>query len=145
MKSIINRLLVVFLALVVVFAAIALVACDPQTDTPNSNKPISGKPSNNNSQINPPLSAIDVTSISVSLSQLNMTVGEQQHVSVSVFPSNASDKSVVWKSSNASVATVSDGIITALSNGTAIITATSSNGKSATCSITVKTEVDSGR
>ena len=53
-------------------------------------------------------------------------------------PTNASDRSVTWTSSNTSVATVSsNGLVTAVKKGTATITARSVNGKTATCTITV--------
>ena len=52
-------------------------------------------------------------------------------------PSNTTD-TVSWKSSNTDIATVSNGVVTAKGNGTCTITATC-GGKSATCSVTVKT------
>lgn len=62
-------------------------------------------------------------------------------LTVTVTPENASDKSVIWKSSDAEVATVSsDGVVTAVNVGTATITvaAKDGSGKKATCTITVK-------
>ncbi|MBP5632809.1 MAG: Ig-like domain-containing protein, partial [Clostridia bacterium] len=51
---------------------------------------------------------------------------------------SASDgASVTWSTSNSSVATVSNGTITAKSTGTAVITASTSSGASATCTVTV--------
>ncbi len=51
-------------------------------------------------------------------------------------PQNASDKTVEWSTSNRYVATVSDGVVTALAEGTAVITATAS-GIAASCTVTV--------
>lgn len=53
-------------------------------------------------------------------------------------PSNASNKGVTWSSDDESVATVSDGVITSVSAGTANITVTTvDGGKTATCEVTV--------
>lgn len=60
-------------------------------------------------------------------------------LTATVGPSNTNNKAIIWTSSNPNVATVNDGLITAVGVGTAIITATTSDGnKSASCSVTVK-------
>ncbi len=53
-----------------------------------------------------------------------LTPGDVTQVNVQFFPENVSDKSVVWTSSDENVATVSNGTVTALKPGNAIITAT---------------------
>ena len=53
-------------------------------------------------------------------------------------PSNATNKSISWSSSNASVATVSNGVITARKAGTATITASAADGKKAYVSVIVR-------
>ena len=58
-------------------------------------------------------------------------------MTATIAPSNATNKTVTWTSSNTSVATVSSGKVTAVAAGTATITAKSSNGKTATCKVTV--------
>ncbi len=80
---------------------------------------------------------------SISLNNISATLlkkGATTTLIPTVLPSNATDKSVSWKSSNTSVATVSQsGVVTAVANGTATITATTKSGvKTATCSITVR-------
>lgn len=51
---------------------------------------------------------------------------------------NTTTEAVIWTSSNLNVATVNNGVITAVGVGTAIITATTLDGnKSASCSVTV--------
>ena len=65
------------------------------------------------------------TSISLSQSSLTLTVGQQsQQITVTAQPAKASTE-VTWSTSNSSVATVSNGVVTAKAQGTATITATS--------------------
>lgn len=81
---------------------------------------------------------INVSSISLSPSSLTMEIGEQKTIIPTVLPNNATDKTVVWKSENPSVATVGNGIVKALSIGTASISATSADGEiKAVCPLTV--------
>ena len=81
---------------------------------------------------------IEVQAISLNKSTLTLNEGEKEALAVNFVPNNATDKTITWSSSNNSVATVdSYGTITAVSAGNAIITATSTNGKTATCNVTV--------
>lgn len=84
--------------------------------------------------------AIPVSSIAISQANLSLTERETAMLSATVSPANATNKDVVWSSSNSAVASVnSDGTVTAKSAGTATITAkTADGGKTATCSVTVK-------
>ena len=84
---------------------------------------------------------IEVTSISLSQTSLTLEIGESQTLTATVLPSNATDKSVTWTSSVQSVATVANGKVTAVGSGTATITAATSNGKKATCNVTVDAAV----
>ena len=77
------------------------------------------------------------TSIKLNQTSLTLGVGESYTLTKSVSPSNAST-SYTWNSSNTSVATVSNGKVTAKNSGTANITVKTSNGKTATCKVTVK-------
>ena len=84
------------------------------------------------------------TSISIDYSELSLEKGKTQYLKATVTPTEAL-QSVTWKSSNESVATVSEnGLVTAKSNGTARITATTADGSnlSATCTVTVTIPVD---
>ena len=84
------------------------------------------------------------TSISIDYSELSLEIGQTQYLKATVTPTEAL-QSVTWKSSNESVATVSEnGLVTAKSNGTARITATTADGSnlSATCTVTVMIPVD---
>ena len=81
---------------------------------------------------------ITVTSITLDPVSLTMTAGQTATINVSISPANASNKTVVWESSNTAVATVEGGKVTALSQGTATITAkTADGGKQAKCSVEV--------
>ena len=83
---------------------------------------------------------VSVTGVSLDKTSLSMTVGDTQTLTATVTPSNATDKSVTWKSSNTAVSTVSSsGVVTAKAAGTATITVTTNDGaKTATCSVTVQ-------
>ena len=82
-------------------------------------------------------SSVPVSSIKISETSKNMVVDGKFTLTASVSPSNATNKTITWTSSNSSVATVSSGKVTAKSPGTTTITAKSSNGKTAKCTITV--------
>ena len=86
---------------------------------------------------------IRVIFISLSKSTLELTVGDQASLDATITPDNATKKKISWSSSKESVATVTpDGIVEAVSAGTAFITATSEDSSvSATCVITVKEKV----
>ena len=69
-------------------------------------------------------------------------VGAQLQLNATVSPENTTDKNVVWASSDPSVATVDEnGLVKAIAKGEAKITASSSNGKSAECAVTVSVPV----
>ena len=84
-----------------------------------------------------PTPVVDVTGVTVSKSSVTVKTGETVTVNATVTPSNATNKSIKWTSSNTSVATVSNGTVKAVAKGTATITATSANGKTATATVTV--------
>lgn len=83
---------------------------------------------------------IKVESIHFDKTSITLYVGESDSIMTEVKPSDAADKSLAWSSSDSAVVSVSDGKITALSKGTATITATAKDGSgiSANCSVTVK-------
>lgn len=80
---------------------------------------------------------VEVVSVSLDKTSLTLKIGESETLTAIVLPSNATDKSVTWTSSDQSVATVVNGKITAVGGGTATITALSSGGKMAQCMVTV--------
>ncbi len=83
---------------------------------------------------------VEVTSISFESNNINMNVGKLYNLKsrMTIKPDNATNKTVTWTSSNTSVATVKDGVVTALKAGTATVTAKSNNGKTATCTFVIK-------
>lgn len=89
------------------------------------------------------ISVTPVTGVSLNKSSLALDVNTTSQLTATVSPSNATNKSVSWTSSDESVATVSSsGLVTAVGNGTATITVTtSSGGYTATCKVTVTTPV----
>lgn len=78
---------------------------------------------------------IPCTGITLSKTSLSFTNTTNQTLTATVTPNNTTDK-VVWTSNNNAVATVTNGVVKPLSNGSATITATCGS-KSATCSVTV--------
>ena len=82
---------------------------------------------------------VAVTSVALDQTTLSLVNGTTATLTATVSPDNATDKTVTWSSSNTSVATVSNGTVTAKSVGTATITVKTVDGnKTATCSVTVK-------
>jgi uncharacterized repeat protein (TIGR02543 family) len=83
--------------------------------------------------------AIAVTSVSLNKTSATLTEGETEQLTPTINPSGATNQNVTWSSSKPSVATVSSaGLITAVAEGTAIITVKTVDGeKTATCTVTV--------
>ncbi len=80
----------------------------------------------------------EVTSVTLNKYTLNLEVGKTGKLTATVLPASATDKSITWSSSKPDVASVSsNGTVTAKKAGTAVITATATNGKSASCTVTV--------
>ena len=81
---------------------------------------------------------VPVTSVSLDKTSLGLTEGDTETLTATVEPSDATNKNVTWSTSDASIATVTDGVVTAVAPGTATITVTTEDGnKAATCAVTV--------
>jgi 5-hydroxyisourate hydrolase-like protein (transthyretin family) len=82
---------------------------------------------------------VAATSISLDKSTSALNVGSSEQLIATVSPSNASNKNVIWSSSNTAIATVSSGgLVTAVAQGSATITAKSEDGNyTASCVYTV--------
>ena len=91
------------------------------------------------------ITAIDSFTISPKTATINMNNDNKQvTLSYEILPANAEeDKTVTWTSSDDSIATVVDGVVTGEGNGTATITASLPNGMSDTAVITVVTPITS--
>ena len=84
---------------------------------------------------------IEVTSVTLNKAELTLTEGDSETLSATVKPDDATDKTVMWSSSDASVASVNaNGKVTALKEGKATITAKAGE-KSATCAVNVSRKV----
>jgi uncharacterized protein (TIGR02145 family) len=86
-----------------------------------------------------------VANISLNKNTLSLIVGETETLTVTLFPENAANKTITWSSRSPAVATVTeDGLITAISAGTATITAQAGE-KTTTCKVNVIYEKDGVR
>jgi len=91
--------------------------------------------------VTPPPAKVEVDKITLNRSSVSIMKKKTVKLTANIFPSNASDMSVTFKSSKPSVASVDkNGKVTGKKAGKAVITATASNGKSASCKITVTTD-----
>ena len=113
--------------------AMSVTACNAPTSRPSE-----GGHSGDHSQ-----SQVEtaVNGVTLSYETLTMYKGKSATLKATVTPDTALNKEVSWTSSNESVATVNNGVITAISEGTTVITVkTSEGGYTATCALTVITE-----
>ena len=106
--------------LVAIATVFFLVSCEPEPD--------------------PVPQVIKVEKVTIDPSSVTLNVGETTTLTASVSPSNATDKTVSWLSTNTSVVTVSNGTVTAVGEGRAEITATA-GGKTGSCSIQVENKI----
>lgn len=81
---------------------------------------------------------VPVESISLNYTETTIEIGNTKTLVVTFNPVYATDKTITWTSTNSSVASVDNGVVTANAIGTATITAATSNGKTATCAVTVE-------
>lgn len=80
---------------------------------------------------------IEIENATLNYTEVELNVGAFINLEVTFEPHNATFKDVVWTSSDESIATVNNGLVTATGAGNAIITATLSNGIELTCSVNV--------
>ena len=80
---------------------------------------------------------VEVESIALDPAELTLEVGKNKTLIPVFTPAYAVDQTLTWESNKESIVSVTDGVISANAVGEAVITATSENGKTATCAITV--------
>ena len=96
------------------------ISCQPETEEKKEDVPV------------------EVTEITLDKNLLTLTPGKTETLTATILPSNADNKEVKWFSSDETVATVENGIVTGLAYGYATITASTSNKKTATCTVEIK-------
>ena len=79
---------------------------------------------------------VPATGVTLDKTELSLTEGESATLTATVEPENATDKAIVWTSSDNAVATVENGVVTAVKAGRATITAACGSAK-AECTVTV--------
>ena len=84
------------------------------------------------------LAPVAVTDVTLNKSAMTLLVGRTETLTATVAPEDATNKDIVWTSSDESVATVKNGVVTAVAKGTADITVTTADGNhQATCKVKV--------
>lgn len=82
---------------------------------------------------------INVESVSLNKTSTTIKVGASETLTATVLPANAANKNVTWTSDKTNIATVNNGVVTGIAEGTAVITVTTEDGgKTATCTVTVQ-------
>ena len=115
-------------ALTAALLTMTMISCGPDAlDTPGGGSGQTGP------------ATVAVTGVSLNKTSLNLVEGSSETLTATVAPSNATNKTVSWKSSDVSTASVDDsGKVTAVKAGSATITVTTADGsKTATCSVTI--------
>ena len=98
----------------------------------------SGNADNDDNVDNQTPSTISVESVNLNTDSINLAIGETKTLTATIKPSDASDKSITWESSKVEVATVSDGVVTAVALGKSVIKVKTVDGNFvAECNVTV--------
>ena len=81
---------------------------------------------------------VRTTGVTLDESAIVIYEGKSETLTATVSPENATDKSVAWSSDDPGIASVADGVITGVSEGTTVIRAVTNDGSfEATCNVTV--------
>ena len=81
---------------------------------------------------------IEVTAVSLDKTEATVKVGKSLQLTATIEPSGATDQKLEWTSSDSDIAIVTDGRVTGVAPGEVTITVKTTNGKTATCTITVE-------
>ncbi len=99
---------------------------------------VSGREVVKSSAVSAKTQAVLADSISLSKDSLEIKKGAvSEALTVTFLPANTSDQSVTWSSEDEGIATVENGVVTGVKAGTVNIVATTKNGKTASCAVTV--------
>ncbi len=85
------------------------------------------------------LPPIEVTSVALNKSTLKLDINGTETLIASITPADATDKTITWSCNKTNIATVdANGMVTGIANGTCVITATSANGKTSGCNVSIE-------
>ena len=88
------------------------------------------------------VASVDATGVTLDKPSASVKLGKNLTLTATVAPADATNKNVTWSSDNESVATVSDGVVTGVATGSALITVTTEDGShTASCAVTVTTSL----
>ena len=115
-----------------------LYACEPE-DNPADNPSEQEDPgSTTDPGTNPGTTTVSVTGVTLDQPTLSLEEGQSAQLTATIAPSDATNQKYSWTSSDEAVATVADGLVTAVKAGSATITVTTEDGNfTATCEVTV--------
>ncbi len=85
---------------------------------------------------------VEVKEITLDITEMTLTEGEYYTLTATITPSNASNQTMEWSTSDDGVATVDSGNVVAVAEGKATISVTTKNGKTASCAVTVEAEME---
>ncbi len=83
------------------------------------------------------VTAIQATSITLSANELDLYGNNTYTLSYKILPNDSADQSVTWSSSDDNVATVNNGVVTAINNGSAQVKVVMNNGVNDICEVLV--------
>lgn len=117
------------------FAATCLAAMVTACTKPANEEPTPGP----GDDPQPQPEVVSVLSVRLDKEAVTLFEGETTTLVATVIPENADNRKVSWASDNQAVATVADGKVTAVAEGTAVVTVTTEDGaKTASCNVTVQ-------
>ena len=85
---------------------------------------------------------INITGLKLSDTDISLYVGDSKQLKVTISPSDATNRKIIWSTSDKNIATIeSNGIVSAKKVGTAVIKVRTESGVEATCKVTVKNKI----
>lgn len=137
--------------LIVVFSLLLLAACGSGGKGEGTSAPVSEIPQTEDTPgttqtpggTGTPQSGVNVTAVRFDITNITLMPGDSKKLTVVVEPSNATNKTLGWESSDPDILAVAqDGVMTGKKAGSATVTVTSADGaKTDTCSVEVSAEL----